>query len=142
MKIQISTTVLFFVLFALTHVELFAQVPEIPRPYLRGFARVSAIRGQPVIYYNPVAIRRVGPQVSQFIRAHEYAHLRLGHFNRRISLRQAEYEADVLASRSVPLSSIRATQQWFARGNGGGLYHGSGLQRARRIGYGVASRHR
>ena len=67
MKIQISTTVLFFVLFALTHVELFAQVPEIPRPYLRGFARVSAIRGQPVIYYNPVAIRRVGPQVSQFI---------------------------------------------------------------------------
>ena len=126
--------------FATPSSALEAQVPEIPRPFLRGYARVSSLRGQPVIYYNPIAVRRAGPQVSQFIRAHEYAHIRLGHSNRRISRHQAEYEADILAARSVPSSTVRATQLWFARGNGGGLYHGSGIQRARRIGYGFSGR--
>lgn len=128
------------VLVSIPSSNLLAQVPEIPRPFMRGYARVAAIRGQPVIYYNPSAVRRAGPQVSQFIRAHEYAHIRLGHMHRRISPRQAEYEADVLAAQSVPGSTVRATQMWFARGNGGGLYHGTGFQRARRIGYGFSNR--
>lgn len=116
------------------------QVIEIPRPFLRGYAKATTVRGQPVIFYNPYAIRRTGPDVARFIRAHEYAHFRLGHHARYVSPRRAELEADILASRSVPRSSLIATQRWFARGNGGGFIHGTSLQRARRLGYGFSGR--
>lgn len=119
---------------------LFGQVLEVPRPFLRGYAKATTFRGQPVIYYNPRAIQSTGPDVARFIRAHEYAHFRLGHHARYVSPRRAELEADILASRSVPRSTLIATQRWFARGNGGGFIHGTSLQRARRLGYGFRGR--
>ncbi len=113
--------------------ELFGQA-VVPRPFMTGYARVTSTRsGQSVIYYNPRAMRRVGPDVSRFILAHEQAHLRLGHLNRPVSRRRAEYEADILAARMVPQSSVVATTRWFAQGNGGSLIHGSPIQRARRV---------
>lgn len=128
---------------AVCYAESFSQqIAEIPRPFLLGYAKATYVRGQPVIYYNPRAIRRTGPLVGPFIRAHEHAHFRLGHFRRPISARRAEFEADVLASRIVSPSSAMATQQWFARGNGGGPIHGTSLQRARRVYYGFSGRFR
>jgi len=122
------------------HEIVHGQVMEIPRPYLRGFAKATTFRGQPIIYYNPRAIQRTGPEVARFIRAHEYAHFQLGHHRRYVSPRRAELEADILAARSVPRSSVIATQRWFARGNGGGFIHGTGRQRARRLGLGFSGR--
>ncbi len=111
-----------------------SQVPEIPRRGLPGIARVTHDRsGRPVIYYNPAARRRMGPDVAEFFRAHELAHLRLNHFNRNISVQQAEAEADALAGRTISPGASAAAQRWFLSGRGGSRQHGTPRQRANRL---------
>ncbi len=111
-----------------------SQIPEIPRRGLPGIARVTHdLGGQPVIYYNPAARRRMGPEVTEFFRAHELAHLRLNHFNRNISIQQAEAEADALAARMISPNAAAAAQRWFMSGRGGSRQHGTPRQRANRL---------
>lgn len=119
----------------LTSSGIAQQVPEIPRRFMRGIAKVEQTARGPVIYYNPATCRRLGPEVCSFFRAHEYAHIQLNHLNRNIPVRQAEAEADMYAARMVPRSTAAAAQRYFRRGNAGGIDHGSAWQRARRVGY-------
>lgn len=115
--------------------ECRAQVPQVPRYFMGGIARATTDRsGRPVVYYNPIAMRRIGPQVSEFFLAHEHAHHQLNHLRRPISVRQAEAEADRLAARIASPTAVSAARQWFLRGNGGSRQHGSAYQRASRIG--------
>src|SRR5262245_59958342 len=56
-------------------------VREVPVPGLNDFAIASYDPAGPVIYYNPTMAALAGPAVSAFVRAHEYAHIRLGHLD-------------------------------------------------------------
>jgi hypothetical protein len=109
------------------------QVPEIPRRFMPGIAKVEQTPRGPVIFYNPATCRRLGPQACAFFRAHEYAHIQLNHLNRNIPVRQAEAEADMYASRMVSRPVSAAAQRYFRRGNGGSINHGTAWQRARRV---------
>lgn len=135
--LRVLFPILFISLLTPVGVEAF-QVPEIPRPFLAGVAKTVVRRGNPVIYYNPYTIARMGPHAGEFVRAHEYAHLRLGHFRRNISPRVMEAEADLFAARNSSPRSVRAVQRWFMSGNGGGLIHGSSRARALRLSRGLS----
>ena len=54
------------------------DVLEIPVDTLRDVALVTYERGRPVIYYNPVLMQRVGPNLADFFMAHEYGHVAHG----------------------------------------------------------------
>ena len=115
-----------------------AQVREIPRPMMRGVAKTVMRGGTPVIYYNPNAISRMGPAAGQFVRAHEYGHIRLGHLQSNIPRRRMEAEADLYAARVSSPQAVRAAQRWFLAGNGGGWAHGTPWVRAQRLSRGLA----
>lgn len=111
-----------------------AQVREVPVRGLRGIAKVGRDRGgQHTIYYNPRTCRRLGPDLCSFFRAHEYAHVRLNHLGRGTPVRQAESEADIWAAKNSSPRAVRSAVRYFRKGNGGGLRHGTGLARARRV---------
>lgn len=114
------------------------SIPEIPRRFMRGIAQATTLNGQPVIYYNPATARRMGRELSEFFRAHEYAHHQLNHLNRPISVQQAEAEADAYAARTASPAAVTAASVWFGRGNGGSRQHGSGWERASRLNGSVA----
>lgn len=138
MRRNCTTTALFFGL-SLTCSQLTAfQVLEIPRPMLRGVAKTVVRGGTPIIYYNPTALARMGPEVGEFVRAHEYAHLRLGHFRRNIPYHVREAEADYYAAMTASPRSVRAARNWFLQGRGGGWAHGSPRIRAGRLTRGLA----
>ena len=133
----VSSVLVFGCLIMPNQVEAF-QVREIPRPLMRGVAKTVIRGGRPVIYYNPIAISRMGPAVGQFVRAHEYAHIRLGHLHNNVPRRQMEAEADYYAARTASPHAVRAAQRWFQAGNGGGWAHGSPRTRAMRLSRGLA----
>ena len=97
-----------------------------------GYAEVDR-QGNRVVVMNPAACRRLGPELCSFFRAHEMAHHQLGHFDRNISVRQKEAEADQYAASMVSPAARQAAQQFFASGRGGGMRHGSSRQRAARV---------
>ena len=125
-----------------------AQIPEVPAP-INDIAMASLDQyGNPVIYYNPTVVQRVGPVVASFFEAHEYAHHVLGHVRAGLVLdpytriqfqRQAEVEADRFAIdhwiRRNPRVLI-ATVQFFENpysGNLGDLTHLPTAMRAQMI---------
>ena len=116
-------------------------VMEVPRPFMPGVAKTVVRGNQAVIYYNPVALRRMGPAMDEFVRAHEYGHIRLGHFRRNMPQRIREAEADIYAARVASPRSVLAARQWFISGNGGGLYHGSPRARAARVSRSMSFQH-
>ncbi len=89
--------------------------------------------GQYVITMNPNFQRRMGPDAYQFFYTHEMAHARLRHLHQNISVRQAEEEADCWAARNSSYRVNIAVINYFRRGNGGSLRHGSSRQRIQRI---------
>lgn len=115
-----------------------AQVYEVPRPFMPGIAKTVVRGNQAVIYYNPMALRRLGPDMDAFVRAHEYGHIRLGHFRRNISPRVREAEADIYAARVTSPRSAAAARQYFMSGYGGGIYHGTPRMRAMRVTRGMS----
>jgi hypothetical protein len=81
------------------------NVREVPDSSLQDVAVAVADPLDPVIYYNPRLMARFGPNLSAFVLAHEYGHIRYGH--RRVSsrvadraalMRQYELEADCYAA--------------------------------------------
>ena len=79
-----------------------AQVQEIPVAGLQGVASVQYDRqGRQTIQYNPRTCARLGPELCEFFRAHEYGHVTLNHLGRGTPVRRAEYEADVWAAGNV-----------------------------------------
>ena len=59
-----TLTILFFGL-SLTCSQLPAfQALEIPRPMLRGVAKTVVRGGTPIIYYNPIALKRMAQKLA------------------------------------------------------------------------------
>ncbi len=110
------------------------RVPEIPDPTLSDVARVRVLAGnRVVIVYNPMMCARVGREVCEFSRWHEYGHIVLGHPIRPIMPQQMEREADRWAARHAPTRSVRAAYRFFVAGGGSSPIHGAGIQRAARL---------
>lgn len=113
------------------------MIPEIPNTTLGDIAIVTWHTGPlppagqfyngPIIYYNPVVCRQVGPYLSAFFHAHEYGHVHLNHIQRRFfesnpfsrlwMTQHYELEADAYAARSLlaegNMVAVRQAIQWF-----------------------------
>jgi len=83
------------------------HVREVADSGLRDVAVAVSDPFDPVIYYNPRLMQRFGPNLSAFVLAHEYGHIRYGHrrvssrvhFDRDSVMREYELEADCYAAR-------------------------------------------
>jgi hypothetical protein len=108
--------------------EVPISVLEIPTDTLSDVAVARYDVQHPVIYYSPKLMRRLGPQLSDFFMAHEYAHIHYRHTqasalsNGRMSrdsllqLRELEadcYATETLGSTNVP--AIAAALRFFSR---------------------------
>ena len=101
------------------------KIREVPVPHLRDVAIATFDRYGPVIYYNPTALKKLGPDIAKFVRAHEYAHLAMKHMQREeqstleistTELRRSfELEADCYAAKTVSRESALAAAENFAK---------------------------
>ena len=142
MKIKLLVVFLFITLLGTNYAQAIA--PEIPDPSLPDIAMASIDQfGRPVIYYNPMIARQVGPAISEFFRMHEHGHHALNHLRReyfdanqwnRSWVRQSyEKEADCFAARNVHPQVAKAAIQFFIRMQGStrpSWYHPTGYERA------------
>ena len=118
-----------------------AQVRELRRFALPDVAQATTDRfGRPVVLYNPAACEMLGPEMCEFVRAHEYGHIALGHVFDNTPDRVAEAEADCWAARNASPSAVRAASRYFSSGMFGTSIHGSGPQRAQRVANCVAKK--
>ena len=85
--------------------RLAINVREVADSSLQDVAVAVADPLDPVIYYNPRLMTRFGPNLSAFVLAHEYGHIRYGHrrvpsrvSGRAALMRQYELEADCYAA--------------------------------------------
>ena len=108
----------------------FLQTPGIrtvPRDTLSDLAVAYADPDDPIVYYNPRLMERMGPEISAFVLAHERAHILLGHRRPQAGMaREAlerllqswELDADCLAAawlaRERP-SALEAATTFFLR---------------------------
>jgi hypothetical protein len=104
------------------------SVREVADSALRDVAVAVYRPTKSVIYYNPVLMARLGPELESFFMAHEYAHIDLRHTRsgalgsdastRHQTLRQKELEADCLAATRLASSrreAALAAVRFFAR---------------------------
>ena len=87
------------------------QVRQVADVTLRDVAVAVYDPEHSVIYYNPVLLRRLGPELTMFFLAHERAHIALRHTRagalgtgidqRNRALQQKELAADCLATRTL-----------------------------------------
>jgi hypothetical protein len=84
------------------------NVREVADSTLQDVAVAVADPLDPVIYYNPRLMTRFGPNLSAFVLAHEYGHIRYGHrrvpsrvADRAAMMRHYELEADCYAARML-----------------------------------------
>ena len=122
------------------------QIREVPVPHLRDASIATYDQYGPVIYYNPQALKRLGPQISEFVRAHEHAHHFLKHMQREkfsgwqtdmVQMRRSfELEADCYAAKKVSQRVALAAAENFSRTQGSrrpGRLHPTGIERANKI---------
>lgn len=127
-------------------VQRLMDVREVSTDTLRDVALVTSVRGRPTIYYNPVLLERLGPELSAFFLAHEYGHIHYGHTGGALLdegeldlLRQRqELEADCYAARHLAGKNPGAVDEalrFFLRlgGRRFDAYHPTGSQRAAQI---------
>ncbi len=122
------------------------DVRQIASDTLHDVALVRFEQGRPIIYYNPVLLHRLGPQLTSFFLAHEYGHIHWGHTGGALvydgelnTVRQRqELEADCYAAALLAehdREAVDAALRFFTRL--GPLrhdrYHPTGSQRAARI---------
>ena len=123
------------------------DVREVATDTLRDVALVTYERGRPVIYYNPVLMQRVGPNLADFFMAHEYGHVAHGDAGAALTLggsdvgalRQRQelaadcYATALLAERNGP--AVAAALQFFTRMGPFRFdnLHTTGAQRAAKI---------
>lgn len=111
-----------------------AQVRERARFVLPDVAMATTDRfGRPTVLYNPAKCDLLGPEMCEFVRAHEYGHIALGHLYDGTPDRIAEAEADCWAAKNASPAAVRAASRYFSNGMFGSNIHGSGAQRARRV---------
>jgi hypothetical protein len=89
------------------------QVREVDSPGLPDTAMAEMTADGPVIRYNPVLYRAAG-DARDFVRAHEWGHVLLGHLtddhklNTDAGRAEAEAEADCFAARNTSPDTVRA----------------------------------
>jgi hypothetical protein len=122
------------------------DVQEVASDTIRDVALVSIVQGRPTIYYNPVLLARVGPELSTFFITHEYGHIHHGHTGGAlvddgelgtVRVRQ-ELEADCYAATHLADSdpaAVDAALEFFLRMGRHRFdnLHPTGSQRAARI---------
>lgn len=114
--------------------EVAGQVQERSNRLLLDVAKVTLdSSGQSQIDFNPAICRRLGPDLCEYFRAHEYGHVNLRHLERGVPTRQAEREADIWAATNASTSAVEAARQYFEKGRGGSRLHGSAQERAQRL---------
>ena len=127
-------------------VQRLMDVREVASDTLRDVALVTVVQGRPTIYYNPVLLQRVGPELTSFFITHEYGHIHYGHSGGAlvhdgplgdIRIRQ-ELEADCYAAAHLAESepeSVQAALEFFLRlgPHRFDTFHPTGSQRAARI---------
>lgn len=114
--------------------EAAGQVQERANWLLPDVAKVTLdSSGQSKIDFNPAMCRRLGPDLCEYFRAHEYGHVNLRHLERGVPTRQAEREADIWAATNASASAVEAARQYFSKGRGGSRFHGSAQERAQRL---------
>ena len=121
-KIKLAVS-LFFLLTA--SIVTAQQIREVPVHNLRDVSIATYDKYGPVIYYNPHALKMLGPQISEFVRAHEYAHHLMKHMQRekqsdqemnRTELRRSfELEADCHAAKRISREAAMAAAENFSR---------------------------
>jgi len=90
-----------------------ARVPEVAAPDLQDTAMAEMTASGPVILYNPALYRAAGA-AREFVRAHEYGHVLLGHLSDEEMLTtehgraRAEAEADCFAARAAGQDAVLA----------------------------------
>jgi hypothetical protein len=111
----------------LSAAQRLVDVREIATDTLRDVALVAYDLGRPVIYYNPVLMQRIGPQLTAFFMAHEYGHVAYGHSGAALTLggddagvrrQRQELEADCYATETLAErnpESVAAALQFFTR---------------------------
>jgi hypothetical protein len=122
-----------------------ANVREVADSSLQDVAVAVADPLDPVIYYNPRLMTRFGPNLSAFVLAHEYGHIRYGHRrvpsrvpDRAALMRRYELEADCYAAHTlarVKPEAARVAIEFFTK-MGDFRYdedHPTGDERALRI---------
>lgn len=121
------------------------SVREVADSSLQDVAVAVADPLDPVIYYNPRLMTRFGPNLSAFVLAHEYGHIRYGHrrvpsrvADRAALMRQYELEADCYAARMLAQVKPVAAQVAIEFFNKMGEFrydedHPTGNERAARI---------
>jgi hypothetical protein len=103
------------------------DVREVATDTLRDVAIVTYERGRPVIYYNPVLMQRVGPNLADFFMAHEYGHVAHGDAGAALTLggtdvgairQRQELAADCYATVALAErngTAVAAALQFFTR---------------------------
>ena len=128
-------------------VQRLMDVRQIATDTLHDLAVAAFENGRPVIYYNPVLMQRVGPELETYFFAHEYGHVHYGHTGSALTstendlsairVRQ-ELEADCYAARTLAESdpaAVAAALRFFNRLGPFRFdtWHPSGAQRAAKI---------
>jgi hypothetical protein len=128
-------------------VQRLVDVRQIATDTLHDLAVAAFENGRPVIYYNPVLMQRVGPELETYFFAHEYGHVRYGHTGSALTstendlstirVRQ-ELEADCYAAGTLAESdpaAVAAAIRFFNRLGPFRFdaWHPSGAQRAAKI---------
>ena len=128
-------------------VQRLMDVRQIATDTLQDLAVAAFENGRPVIYYNPVLMQRVGPELETYFFAHEYGHVHYGHTGAALTspegdlgairVRQ-ELEADCYAARTLgetDPAAMDAAIRFFTRMGPFRFdnWHPSGAQRAAKI---------
>jgi hypothetical protein len=112
---------------SLVAAQRLVDVREVPTDTLRDVAVVTYERGRPVIYYNPILMQRVGPNLADFFMAHEYGHVAHGDAGAALTLggtdvgtlrQRQELAADCYATVALAErngAAVAAALQFFSR---------------------------
>lgn len=124
------------------------EIREVADSNLRDVAVAVYDPAHSVIYYNPLILDRLGPDLAAFFMAHERAHIALQHSrsaalgldpsSRDLVLQEKELDADCLAARelgAIGRPAALAAVRFFSRmgGNRFDSEHPLGSDRAARI---------
>jgi hypothetical protein len=131
----------------LAAVQRLVDVQQVPSDTLHDVALTTFEHGRPVIYYNPVLLQQIGPELAAFFLAHEYGHVRYGEAGAALLKgdgewtllrQQQELEADCYATALLAdqnAGAIEAALRFFTRMGPFRFdsLHPSGSQRAAKI---------
>jgi len=128
-------------------IQRLMDVRQIATDTLHDLAVAAFENGRPVIYYNPMLMQRVGPELEAYFFAHEYGHIRYGHTGSALTTGEGdlgalrvrqELEADCYAAETLGETqpeAVNAALRFFTRMGPFTFdsWHPSGAQRAAKI---------